>query len=282
MNPFGTGAHESPKDIRTFAYVPSNAPQKGGTRYAPEDIEHQHTVGICTAISLTQNAAKAQGKKYSAEFQYLLQKKFIDGNWDEGSSILSALKVAKNYGLLPAELWTYTTEADRKLPYNQYIDKLKNVDITSLMGKTEHVLQAYASVPIDLTNIKNAINESASGILCRFNIGEEWYTSVYGQPSWSPTDIEPLRPPKTAISGHAITGSNFDGGSVRNANTWGATWCEGGTAYYLFKDYQPTEAWIPYYQAPDHVIKQLQQRVSLLGQIADLLQTLINLKRKII
>lgn len=277
MNQFGTGAHESPKDIRTFAYVPSKAPQKGGTRYSPEDINHQHKVGICTAISLTQNAEKATGNKYSPEFQYLLQKKYVDGNWDEGSSILSALKVAKNYGFLPVEYWTYTTEEDRELPYEQYIEKLKKVDLTFLMGKTEHVLQAYAQVPVDIASVENAINESTSGILFRFDIGEEWYT-----PSWKPEDIEPLRAPKTVISGHAITGSNFDGGSVRNANTWGTDWCEEGTAYFLWKDYRPTEAWIPYYKAPDHVIEQLQARITLLGKIADALQMLINLKRKLL
>jgi hypothetical protein len=72
---YATGAKPSPYDIRTFAYVPSGIPVSGGTRYTPKDIEHQHKVGICTAISTTQNARKALGKKFSSEFQYLMQKK---------------------------------------------------------------------------------------------------------------------------------------------------------------------------------------------------------------
>lgn len=70
-----TGAGESPYDLRTFAYVPSGIPNKGGKRYSPSDIEDQHRVGICTAISTTQNARKALGTKFSADFQYLMQKK---------------------------------------------------------------------------------------------------------------------------------------------------------------------------------------------------------------
>jgi len=61
---------------------------KGGFNYLPTDILDQKNVGICTAISHIQNRNKANGKTYSADFQYLLQKKFYDMNWTEGSSFL--------------------------------------------------------------------------------------------------------------------------------------------------------------------------------------------------
>ena len=63
------GANESKKDYRTIVHdstlsVPFT---KGGVDYAPSDIENQRSVGICTAISLIQNAEKALGKKFSPE-----------------------------------------------------------------------------------------------------------------------------------------------------------------------------------------------------------------------
>lgn len=57
----GLGAHKSPLDFRTFKHdVTLGAPvTQGGVTYNPEDILHQHTVGVCTSISLIQNAQKA-------------------------------------------------------------------------------------------------------------------------------------------------------------------------------------------------------------------------------
>src|SRR3990167_1720183 len=107
INPYGLGAQDSPIDKRTIKHSDLAmvvAPLiKGGYDYFPSEISHQRNVGICTAISLTQNRERANNKKYSPDFQYLLQKKYIDQNWTEGSSIFSALKVGKTYGFLPLE-----------------------------------------------------------------------------------------------------------------------------------------------------------------------------------
>ena len=272
---YSTGAEESPKDIRTFSYQPAQAKKKGGTRYASKDIEDQHRVGICTAISMTQNARKALGTKFSADFQYLLQKKFINKNWDEGSSLSAALKVAKNYGLLPEKLWTFTTEADRKLSYDKYIKKLQKVtdaEINELLKKTFKI-RAYASVPVDRDMMANAIDESQAGILTRYSLGREWWNKP----------IEPLRPPKVHISGHAVTDCNYDGDSFRIANTWGTDWADKGTGYRLQAMYSPTEAWIPYYQeTPKHVDTELEKRNEIIGKLKDIAQKLIEIKNKLV
>lgn len=273
--PFGTGAIESPKDIRTFTYSPDLSHIKGGTRYSPEDIENQYKVGICTAISLTQNARKAKGIKYSADFQYLLQKTEYDRDWNEGSSIFHALKVAKNFGLLPEEYWTWTTESDRKTPYYLYIKKLQaipkeEIDRLKLIAAKNKIL-AYASVPVTRDALANAIDESDAGVLARFTLGKEWWTDP----------VEPLRPPREVVSGHAVTESNFDGGSVRIANSWGQKWADKGTAYHLLSQYKPTEAWMVYYQhLPEHVDVQLKKREELMGKLVDLLQQLLTLLKK--
>lgn len=273
---YSTGANKSKLDIRTFSYVPVKTPVRGGVRYLPEDIEHQYSVGICTSISLTQNARKALGRKFSAEFQYLCQKKFYDLNWDEGSSILHALKVAKNIGLLPEEEWTFTTEEDRKLGYQHYIDKLKTIsdqEIERLKGiATNYKIKAYASVPIDRDLLANATDESKAGLLVRFNLGKEWWTEP----------IEPLRTPQIVISGHAVSDTRYNGNSRRIANSWGKDWADGGTAYYLLNDYFPTEAWIIYFQdAPPKIDEKLEKRKQIQGKILDLLQKVVELLLKL-
>jgi len=272
MKTYSTGAERSNLDLRDFKYdksVATTAPQKGGERYKPEDIQDQHRVGICTAISLTQNAEKALGIKYSADFQYLLQKKYIDKNWEEGSSARSALTVAKNYGMLPEEHWAFST--DRNLPYYRYIKKLQNVpesEIVRLLKiASEHKLEGYASVPIDRDAMCNAIDESQAGIIARFDLDNQWYREP----------IEPLRRPIKPISGHLVTISNYDGFSQRVANTWGSDWADGGTAYFNLLFYQPTEAWIPYYKSSQVIDDQKKKLESLQGQLITLLQQLVAL-----
>lgn len=271
-NVYATGAEPSAVDIRDFTYKPDKANIKGGSRYQPEDIEDQHRVGICTAISMTQNARKATGIEFSADFQYLLQKKFHDGNWNEGSSARSALSIAKNYGMLPQNEWRHTMESDRKLSYSKYIAKLKDVsdaEIDRLLKiAANYKISGYAQVPVDRDMLANAIDESAAGIILRFVVGKEWYTNP----------IEPLRPPVSPISGHLITACNYDGNSFRNANTWGDDWADKGTGYWLFNQYRPTEAWIPYYEKlPNPIQEQKEEMERLKGQLLALLQKLVAL-----
>lgn len=264
----GFSTHESPEDYRTLVHASSGAEAmvsmaaiSGGYSYAPEEIEHQHKEGICTGISFEQNSQKVTGRKYSPDFQYLLQKKFIDGNWDEGSSIMSALKVGKAYGFLPIQYFTQVTENDRFLPYGEYIAKLKAIpdaEIQRLIGLCVNKLTGYAMVDVsDANAIALAIEDSKAGILCRYEVGAEWWTKPDGTPSWDPAFINPLRPPKTAVGGHAIIMSQFDYTNGFNqvlANTWGTEWCKKGTADIDYSVYKPTEAWIPYYDfTPDLV-----------------------------
>lgn len=245
----GLGAHESPYDKRTWKHpldmgVPLN---NGGVIYNPEDIENQHIVGICTAISLVQNAQKALGKKFSPDFQYLLQKKFVDGNWDEGSSIFSALKVGKNFGFLPIELFPYITEADRTLTYYTYISKLQTIpdeEIARLLTLCTDKLAGYAQLPTDVASLQRGILDSKSGILCRYEVGREWWT-----PSWRKEDIDPLRPPASVVSGHAIGKSHFTQNLFTLPNTWGPDWDDNGNAHIDSTNYQCTEAWVPYYDS---------------------------------
>jgi len=188
-------------------------------------------------------------KKYSIEFQYLLMKKFIDGNWTEGSSVLSALKVGKKYGFLPTELFKdlngnpYPGEQDRYLPYSQYIAKLKAIpdsEVQRLIGLCENPIAGYAQVQLDSQSIAKAIVDAQAGVLCRYGCQKLWWT-----PSWLEKDISPLRyAPET--SGHAIGMTNFNYTTKllqTLCNTWGKTYCRNGSIDIIFNEYLPTEVW---------------------------------------
>ena len=293
MNNFSFGAIESKKDNRTVFHdelttmADPSASSTGGYDYLPEDIEHQHKVGICTAISLTQNAQKAIGRKFSPEFQYLCQKKYYDLNWSEGSSILNALKVGKNIGFLPIEEWTYTKEEDRLLPYDAYIAKLKAVPDSEIerlkMLCTDYKLSGYAQIDqADPMAISRAITASKSGILCMYLVGQEWWT-----PSWNSADIDPLKAPVNYVSGHAISMTKYDytkSFMQKLANTWGITWDIQGTANINWLNYKMRECWIPYYGMTEAQLQelkaQLQAKLSLLQKIVALYTQLKALLKK--
>lgn len=279
MNKYSTGCEKSPYDVRTFASpVMAYVKQKGGKRYNPKDIESQKKVGICTGISKTQKARKEKEMKFSADFQYLCQKKYYDKNWKEGSSIFHALKVAKNIGLLPEEEWTLTTLEDRKLPYHEYIKKLQSLNTIEfnrlIKIANNYKIKAYAKIPVTRNAMAQAIDDSNSGILARFAIGQEWWVEP----------IEPLRRAKYAISGHAVIITNYDGESFRIANTWGSRWADKGTAYFLLCNYTPTECWQVWYKdekIPKEIEKKLESRGSIIGKILNLLQQIIVLVIKL-
>ena len=286
------GAFPSPRDLRTFSYYSGAIydVKTGGKRYLPQDIEDQSKVGLCTSISLTQNARKAfGGSQWSADFLYLIQKKYFDKNWIEGSSIFHALKAAYNYGFLPAQEWRHTTQADRDAGYATYIKKLQAIPQTEIdrliaIAKSYKLITAYASVPIVRSELARAIDESKAGILVRFDVGKEWWSSQSGISSWKKQDLEPLRPPRVVVSGHAVTESNFDGDSFRIANTWSKDWADQGTAYHLLREYEPTEAFAIWYwdeKIPKEIEKQIESRSSLIGKIVDMLQMIIELVKKL-
>lgn len=280
------------KNLKTLAAIPD---LKGGVDYTPSDIEHQHKVGICTAISVVQAAEKFYGKKFSPDFHYLMQKKFIDKNWGEGSSLLNSLKSAKRFGFLPIEEFEkHCTEQDRLLPYDEYITKLwdipqKELDRLSTLSKN-YPIQGYADVPITTTDIANAIARSPVGILVRYAVGSEWWTALDGRVSWAAKDINPLRAPtpKTFVSGHGIIMSKYDFSKlnwVTLANTWGKNWNKKGLGNALLGYYSPTEAWLPIFAAKketeEELKAELQKKISLLQKIVLLYRKVVELTGQI-
>lgn len=287
-----TGGIKSKYDSRTITHgAMAGTPLiQGGIDYAPEDILHQHKIGKCTAISLIQNAEKALGKKFSDDFQFLLQKKFYDKDWYEGSSVFNALKVGKTYGFLPAELWTHTNVLETTT-WSEYVAQLQAIpdaEIQRLVGLCTDKLTGYAQVANDPQAIAQAISDSKTGVLCLLTSGSTWWTALDGHSSWTTADLEAtgsMRVPTQSLSGHAIIASKFDyryTNLLSCPNTWGTIWDDAnhGVCHLDLNKYKLFEIWIPYY-APLTVDIQKKIVVAQLSLIDLLKQLIINLKNQL-
>lgn len=96
-------------------------------------------------------------------------------------------------------------------------------------------IPGYVNLPIGTDSMRRAVRlYGPLSILVR--IGEEWWT-----PSWSKADINPLRTPKTIVSGHEIV-MHGNGSTALNRirNSWSTAWNDGGEG-----DYDPVK-WAPY------------------------------------
>lgn len=272
-------------DIRNFKYAPTldmaGDPNlwEGGEKWEDIYIDDQHNVGICTGIGLTMKAKRHFGIDFSPDFQYLLQKKYKDGNWTEGSSAYHAILVGYQYGLLPKSEWKHTTENDRKLSYSKYIKKLQAIpdnEIERLLKiAKQYKVTAFAQTPIN-RDAMAAATLKCDGLLVRFDIDESWYTRNMG-------DNDKLSMHTKATSGHIVNDTRFAGGSRRIANSWGTDWADEGTAYYLYNEMRPTEAWSVWFgEIPSEIQKQKEERERLMGLLKDALQQLVFLYQKML
>ena len=273
-NEFSTGCEASPLDLRTFSFEGDGLTlglSNVGESWANTDfIEDQHKVGICTAISMTMKARKHFNRDFCDDFQYLLQKKYIDGNWNEGSSALSSCKAGNKYGFLPAEEWHITTINDRKLSYAQYIKKLQAIpdkEIERLLTiSKDFKIEAYAKINHDIESMAKAINENGS-VIARFVLDNKWWKKP----------VVRLLPPTAPISGHLANITERTGDSYGVANSWGTDWADGGTAYGIWSEYKPTEMWQVWFA---DVPKEVQKQMTKQRTIINLLQKVVALYQK--
>ena len=72
-------------------------------------------------------------------------------------------------------------------------------------------------------------------------IGDEFWT-----PSWLDKDIDPLRTPQTAVSGHMTGDFGWNGAMNHLRNEWSALWANKGNADYDIAKWLPfiKEAWV--------------------------------------
>lgn len=282
---YTTGGDASPVDIRNFKYAPvldlatALSLYEGGETWGKEYVDDQHSVGICTGIGLTMKAKRYFKVDFSPDFQYLLQKKYRDRNWKEGSSAYSAILCGYQYGFLPKKYWTFTTEEDRKLSYSKYIEKLKAIPDSEIERLLEIAKQykvtAFAQTPVE-RDAMAAATIKCDGLLVRFVIDSSWYSSkMKGKDKLSKTGI--------SKSGHIVNDVRFSGNSRRIVNSWGPEWSDDGTAYYLLDEMRPTEAWSVWFgEFPPEIQKQKEEREKTIGQLKELLQKAVALYYKLL
>lgn len=125
------------------------------------------------------------------------------------------------------------------LPNDTSLDPVtyQNVTITQAMldEAKQYTIPAYSFVPIDQYSIRHAIYHKGAVALL-FYVGNEWWT-----PSYSPKDINPLRPPKVVVSGHEVAGEHWKGNLEGIENSWDKFWCDMGYAEYNLGNYAPRQ-----------------------------------------
>lgn len=235
----GSAGH-SPREFRDVVHsaMSTPLPVSFDADYSKVPVQMQRKIGICTAEAVCTliERFRNDGIVLSRRFTYLVGKKLVDGDLIEGSSIKSMLHGAYKYGTQPESL----VPTDTTTSYDDFI----NFDITPYLA-TAKKIPGYINVPVDYTSLANGIYKY-NGLACRFDLGQEWYTDIYGNITWDAKSILPLRAPRKIIVGHAIveTGydfSTFQKGTIRNS--WSIEWGSLGDGYSDFSTYSPTEAW---------------------------------------
>jgi hypothetical protein len=250
------GCHDSQNDPRTvvatdlaFAGV---VPLSGKINIevpSTNDLCNQRQLGICTKCSVRTAVEHhfKDGVRLSENWGYLIQKVMVDRNLTEGSSIFSALKSAKNYGIPTKDMeLIFPLKTDGSYAEFVYDFNMKyggEVPEQILENALKHKIAGYYSVPVDPISIAKEIQKDHV-VMVRFTVGENTYT-----PSWRKADLEPLRIPTSNFGGHAWDITEYEGldwnQTNRIINSWGRNWCDNGYVKFVMATQKPyfTEAW---------------------------------------
>lgn len=257
-------AIESPEDSRTVqeprvsVLSMFSSLKAGGKPVAVEKILNQYAIGKCTAISLIQIVWDRTGVLYSDDFNYGLQKKFLDGAWFEGSSVFHAIKAAQKYGMLRKEIFDQYFNFNPTWDYATYSRKLKELFdndalVNKLLAQCEKPIQGYSVVAPNIRDIAAAVADTDNAVLARYTCGSSWfYKNINGirRSAWEGNGvIEPITPPIATvtfpITGHAVSLTHNTDADLFLSNTWSADWSKDGHASI---DYTPTEAFKIYFK----------------------------------
>lgn len=247
----GFGALESGHDERDLvakSFATTDTPPIEDEKHYDFHL-NQRAIGICTAISVCTVLRQMYGIEFSPQFLYVMGKRTIDKNMNEGSSIRTMLQTAYSIGCLP--LADNPLDNTRK-SYQDYT----NITFTQAqIQKASQYKLTYSVARLDPVGFATDLHNSKYGLLTRMSVGDNFYS-----PSWRKADLELLRKPVPVTSGHAILVKKYSGlGTDQRRklhNTWGdkntpttdsgLVWCDDGDIDYIYstqKDYV-TEAWM--------------------------------------
>lgn len=246
-NPFGTGALPSTPDYRdgiaaAVAIQAVAPPPSVYTDLSMLPVLNQKKTPACVshawALIMMLYWYRKTGKviNFSPRFLHILSNDFNAGP-EDGRFPRTVCKISVKVGCCT----TATLPNDVSLDNATYQDK-GAITQAMLNEAAQYKLPGYVRIAdnsiIDFrTGV--AMYEAISGL---FHIGAEWWT-----PSWSPADIDPLRTPKTVVSGHEVVVKGYDGRLNAIRNSWSSDWGTNGENQYDPTPWLPfiTEGWAP-------------------------------------
>lgn len=275
-NEISFGALESENDPRT---IMSSDIAMGGLMASEgktpldydtvNDLCDQRKNGICTMCGVRMAAENHfhDGVRLDEYWGYLMGKTLIDdpkfGSHFEGSSALTMLKVATNYGI-PEKKFCETYKLKTNGTYSEFIGWFNTkyggkIPNGILENAAKHKIPGYFRIATDQSkgspSALEIINEINKGkvIVSRFALGKNLHTDKKGKYTRKAKDLLPVRAPEKKESGHIMTINEYwkEGEELGGPNSWSRMWCPDNTkqeaGYYWFKYTTQigffTEAW---------------------------------------
>jgi len=238
-----------------------------------DDLCNQRKLGVCTmcGVRMAVEHHFADGIRLDEYWGYLMGKTLYDdplfGHF-EGSSALTMLKTATNYGI-PEKDFCKQFPLKTDGTYGQFFQSFivtygGNIPPAILENAKKHKIPGYYRIFGDELSGKSpspsgVAAQIAAGrvIVARFAIGNNLHKDVDGNSSRKAVDLLPLRKPDPITGGHImdlnefwLNPESFDY-DFGGPNSWSRTWCPDNTkqeaGYFWFEsDTQKgywTEAW---------------------------------------
>lgn len=275
-NDISFGAVESFNDPRTL----SSSDIAMGALVAPEgkvvldydhvnDLCNQRKLGVCTMCGVRMAVENHfhDGKRLDEYWGYLIGKVIYDdprfGHF-EGSSALTMLKTATNYGI-PEQEFCKAYPLKTNGTYDEFIEHFKNNYFGNIPegifdNAVKHRIPGYFRIASDelsgktpsALGIATEINKGRV-VIARFALGKNLHTDKNGKSTRKAKDLLPVRAPEKIESGHIMTINEYweQGEAFGGPNSWSRTWCPDNTkqeaGYYWFRYITQmgffTEAW---------------------------------------
>ena len=153
---------------------------------------------------------------------------------NDGRDPISVMKIAMQYGCATEA----TCPNDTTLSPADYL----NLAITPAMDAeaAAYKIPGYAPITPTQFGIRQAIAKYGAVSLL-MQISNAFWTDKNGNVTYAQAAIDPVRAPASQadiISGHELTGNEFDASLDGFINSWGATWAKGGSSDYLFNEWE--------------------------------------------
>ena len=217
-------------DYPLGAFTPETFPEKYFTEINWCEVENQRKIPACGSHSGAFLKSIQEGTQLSPSYLWKRIKQIDSWPIESGTDMLSIFKTLQKRGTCSAMY----LENDTTVTPEQYTDASKltmEMDADAQSSKIgAYAFQWNPSVPAQhlqfFNDIKAAIYKHKV-VLCLLNVGSEWWT-----PSWLASDILPLRPPKSIISGHFVVLYGFDKDFIYFRNSWSDKWGANGNGYF--------------------------------------------------